>query len=75
MQMIMSAQQPAKSVQSLTQGSFRPYGYMSVPPQYAYGYIESGGVCMNYEVELHPVWQIIPKLSSASKFLAGYFFF
>ena len=45
MQMIMSSQQPAESVQSSTQGSYQPYGYMSVPPQHAYGYMESG--CMH----------------------------
>ena len=42
MQMLMSAHSPAESVQSSTQGSFQPYGYMSVPPQYAYEYMESG---------------------------------
>ena len=44
MQMIMSAQPPAESVHSSTQESFQPYGYMSVPPPYAYGYMESGGM-------------------------------
>lgn len=44
MQIIMSSQQPAESVQSSTQGSYQPYGYMSVPLQHAYGYMESGGM-------------------------------
>ena len=46
MQMIMSSQQPAESVQSSTQGSYQPFhnGYMAVPPQHAYGYMESGGM-------------------------------
>ena len=44
MKMIMSSQPPAQSVQCSTQGSYQPYGYMSVPPQHAYGYMESGGM-------------------------------
>lgn len=44
MQIIMSSQQPAESVQSSTQGSYQPYGYMAVPPQHAYGFVESGGM-------------------------------
>lgn len=56
MQMIMSAQPPAHSVQCSSQGSFQPYGYMSVPPQHAYGYMEredmhqlQGGTASNME--------------------------
>ena len=44
MQMIMSSQPPAQSVQCSTQGSYQPYGYKSVPPQHSYGYMESGGM-------------------------------
>ena len=44
MQMIMSSQQPAESIQATSQGSYQSYGYMAVPPQHAYGYMESGGM-------------------------------
>ena len=44
MQMIMSVQQPTENVQPLTQVSSLQRGYMAVPPQHAYGYMESGGM-------------------------------
>ena len=44
MQMIMSSQQPAESIQATSQGSYQPYGYMAVPPQHAHGYMESGAM-------------------------------
>lgn len=43
-QMIMSVQQPTENVQLSTQVSFLQYGYMSVPSQHTYGYLESGGM-------------------------------
>ena len=44
MQMIMSVQQPTENVQPSTQVSSLQQGYMAVPPQHAYGYMESGGM-------------------------------
>ena len=37
---IMSVQQPTENVQPSTQVSSLQYGYMTVPPQHTYGYME-----------------------------------